>query len=451
MKRILRDFIVLTLSVFLLIGCGDSYLGVEQVVVGSNPPEKVTVKDVVSKSGALEIHFSLPPGNPNIDQVVASYKNKKGEKMEFKVSRYSSSILVEGFTGTDEKAVELICVDVSGNKSEVTMVNAAPLLSPLELAYQTINVEPAFGGVRLDWENGNANPLAIHVLTEDMLQLGVITLVEDPTKTIYNRDSVNTFAFVRQYPSIEQKFGFTVSDKWGNRSDTLVSTLIPYKEEEIDWRSVMAISFFNPTLFNGSRDYGIYGVNAVTGIQNDANAHASGNAPQKMFNGVPSGNEYYGYKFVKNLSNTDPSKRETVHDVYATFDLNMEARLNRVKISPRVHISYTYARSSPKRFRIWGTNDSNGQRWAKFPETWTLIGEYVGRTPVNLAALTQEELDWFNLNQEYLINEDNVNPDAKPTAPFRYMRLQLMESYNKNEAFYTINEFQMFGEVLQKF
>jgi len=424
-------------------------LGIEQVVVNSDKPEKVIVKEIVPKPGALEINFRLPAGNPNIDQVVASYINQRGEKMEFKVSRYSSSILVEGFTGTEVKDVELICVDVSGNKSDITMVNSAPLISPVELAFNTINVEPAFGGVRLDWNNGNANPLAIHVLTEDELQLGVVSLVEDPTKTIYNRDSLNTFAFVRQYPSTEQKFGFTVSDKWGNRSDTLVKSLIPFKEEAIDWNYVKAISFFNPTLFNGTRDFGIYGINAATGIQNDGNAHASGNAPQTMFNGVPSGNEYYGYKFVKNLSNSDPSKREIVHDVYATFDLNMEARLNRVKISPRVHISYTYARSSPKRFRIWGTNDGNSQRWAKFPETWTLIGEYVGRTPENLAALTQEELDWFNLNQEYLINEDNVNPEANPSEPFRYMRLQLMESYNQNEAFYTINEFEMFGEILK--
>ena len=451
MKRILRSFTILPICILLLVSCGDKYLGIEQVVVSSDRPDKVIVKEVVSKSGALEINFSLPAGNPNIDQVVASYVNQRGEKMEFKVSRYSSSILVEGFTGTEPKDVSLVCIDVSGNKSDATIVTSAPLLSPLELAYKTINVQPAFGGVRLEWENSNANPLAIHVLTEDVLQLGVISLVEDPTKTIYNRDSLNTFAFVRQYPSTELKFGFTVSDKWGNRSDTLISSLTPFKEEVIDWKYVKAISFFNPTLFNGTRDFGIYGINGATGIQNDGNAHASGNAPQTMFNGVPSGNEYYGYKFVKNLSNPDPSKREIVHDVYATFDLNMEARLNRVKISPRVHISYTYARSSPKRFRIWGTNDSNSQRWAKFPETWTLIGEYVGRTPANLATLTQDELDWFNLNQEYLINEDNVNPEAHPTESFRYMRIQLMESYNQNEAFYTINEFAMFGEILKLF
>ncbi len=451
MKNIIRWFAFVSICGLVFYGCADSYLGVEQVVVDSERPDKLTVEQVVSKSGALEIYFSLPAGNPNIDQVQARYKNKQGKYVDFKVSRYSSSILVEGFTGIDEKTVELVCVDISGNKSDVTTVVAAPELSAMEVAFQTIKVEPAFGGVRLAWKNSEANALAIHILTEDILQVGVVSLVEDPTKTIYNRDSVHTTAFVRQYPSVEQKFGFQVSDKWGNRSDTLISALTPYKEEEIEWKNVRAISFFNPTLFAGSRDFGLYGVNAATGIQNDGNAHAGGNAPQTMFNGVTSGNLYYGYKFVKNLTNTDPSKREIVQDVYSTFDLNMEARLNRVKIYPRTHISYTYTRSSPKRFRIWGTNDSNSQRWSKFPETWTLIGEYVGKMPVNLGALTQEEIEWFNFNQEYLINEDNVNPDAKPSETFRYMRIQLMETYNINEAFYTINEFQMFGEILKRY
>lgn len=451
MKRYIKKFLALCLSAFVAMSCMDSYLGVEQLKLEGNPPEKVTVKEVIPRAGSLEIHFSLPSGNPNIAQVVASYKNKRGEQMEFKVSRYSSSILVEGFTGTDEKTVELICIDAGGNKSEITLAKGAPLLSPVESAFNTMKVEPAFGGIKVEWSNADAQAFAIHVLTEDELQVGVVTLVEDPSKTIYNRDSTNTFAYVRQYPSVEQKFGFVISDKWGNRTDTLLSSLIPYQEDPIDWRPIRAVSFFNPTYFGGSRDYGIWGMNAATGIQNDGNAHGTGNAPQTIFDGVRSGNQLYVYKFVKNLADPNPANREFVQHSYVTYDMNMDIRLSRIVIFPRVHISYTYARSSPKRFKIWGTNDENSNRWSKFPESWTLIGEYVGPTPVNLASLTAEEIDWFNNNQEYSIADDNVNPDAQPTASFRYMRLQLMESYNQNEPYYTINEFEMFGEMLRRY
>jgi len=438
-------------SSLLQVACMDSYMGIEQIKTGSDAPDKVVVNEVTPQSGALKIDFTLAKGNPNIAQVVASYTNKRGEPMEFKVSRYSSSILVEGLTGTDDVTVELICIDASGNKSEVTYVSAAPLISPVELALNTMKVEPAFGGIKVEWKNTSAQPFTIHVLTEDTLQKGVSTLVEDPSKTIYSRDSVNTAAYVRQYPSIEQGFGFVISDKWGNRTDTLISSLTPYKEDEIDYRRIEAVSFFNPTVYAGSRDYDSYAVNSATGIRNDGNAHGAAFVPQTIFNGVRTGNELYGYKFVKNLNDPDPANRVTVHDFYATFDLNMDVRLSRVKIYPRTALVYTYTRSSVKRFRIWGTNDANSQRWSKFPETWTLIGEYVGREPVNLASLTPEEIEYFNENQEYSIAEGNVNPEAQPTESFRYMRLQLMETYNPNEAFYTINEFQMFGEVLNKY
>lgn len=449
MNRYIFLFFIAMIYSLLLVTCVDSYSGIEQIKTHSVKPEKITVNQVISKSGALEIHFTLPKGNPNIAQVVASYINKQGKRMEFTVSRYSSHILVEGFTGTKEMNVEMICVDSSGNESDVTVVKAAPLLSPVELALSTMKAEPAFGGIKVEWKNSNANPFIIHVLVEDSLQKGIVSFVEDPNKAIYTSDSVNTFAYVRQYPSIEKKFGFSVSDKWGNRTDTLISFLTPYKEEEIDYSRVKAVTFFNPTIFAGSRDFGTYGINPATGIQNDGNAHGAAHVPQTIFNGIKTGNLFYGYKFVENLANPDPAKRTIIHDFYLTFDLNMSVRLSRVIIYPRTALVYTYKRSSPKRFRIWGTNDANNERWIKFPETWTLIGEYVGRDPVNPDNLTPEEIDFFNNNQEYTINEGNVNPNAHPTSPFRYMRLQLMESYNYNEAFYTINEFQMFGDVIE--
>lgn len=435
-----------SLSMFMMISCMESYLGIEQIDTGTGKPDKLSVNNIVPKSGALEVYFTLP-SDPNIAQVVASYKNRKGEDVEFKVSRYSSSILVEGFTGTDEKTVKLTCIDVSGNESEAVIVKGTPLLSPVEVAYNTMMTEPTFGGVRLDWKNQDAQPFAIHVLTEDILQVGVVSLVEDPTKTIYNRDSVNTFAYVRQYPAVEQKFGFTISDKWGNRSDTLLSSLTPYEEEKIDYNRIKAVTFFNPTTYGGSRDYATYAINPATGIQNDGNAHGNGNIAQTIFNGVRSGNLYYGYKFIKNLADPNPANREMVNDVFLTFDLNMDIRLSRIVIFPRVHISYTYARSSPKRFRIWGTNDANNQRWTKFPENWTLIGEYEGPDPVTPGSPTQEEIDWFNNKQEYSIIDGNINPEGNPASSFRYLRLQLMESYNPSEPYYTINELEMFGVV----
>ena len=451
MKRYTKFFLCALICSLTTFACTDSYLGIEQLDLGTDKPEKVIVNKVVPKSGALEIHFTLPKGNPNNAQVVATYKNKAGEDVEFKVSRYSNVILVEGFTGTDEVTVEVVSVDESGNKSDATLVKDRPLLSPLEIAMQSLVASSAFGGVKLEWKNEEAHPFAIHVLTEDEIQKGVKTLIEDPTKTIYSSDSLNTAVYLRQYENIEQSFGFVLSDKWGNRTDTLIQLITPYKEDVIDYNRVQAVSYFNPTYGTTSKDYEEFGVDPITGIPNDATTHSASFAPITMFNGVTSANNFLARKFYYQPAGTSSSERVYINDVYVTFDLNQDLRLSRVQIYPRPSSSYLYSRSSVKRFRIWGTNDANTSRWSEFPGNWTLIGEYIGRDPANAASITQEETDYFYNKQEYTIAEDNVNVEATPTAAFRYMRLQLMESYTPTANFYTINEFKLFGEIINTY
>ena len=106
-------------------------MGIERVKTSSVKPEKLTVNEII-QSGALEF-LRFPQENLHIAQVVATYTNKRGKNMEFKVSRYGAHILVEGFTGTDEVSVELKCIDTSGNESDATVVKASALLSPVEI------------------------------------------------------------------------------------------------------------------------------------------------------------------------------------------------------------------------------------------------------------------------------------------------------------------------------
>lgn len=449
-RYILYVFVLLSSGIKL--SCMESYLGIEKLDLGTNNPEKLTVNKVIPKSGELEIHFTLPKGNPNNVHVVASYINKAGKRVEFKVSRYSNVINVEGFMGTDEVTVELTTVDESGKKSDVVLVKEKPLLSPVEEARKSLLAEPAFGGVKLSWANKQAQPFAIHVLTMDEIQLGQQTLMEDVSKTIYSQDSLNTSTYLRQYENVEQTFGFVLTDKWGNRTDTLINQITPYKEDVIDYNLVQAVNYFSPSVQTSGRDYNLYGVSPTTGIQNDGTTHnATAFAAQSMFNGNSAANEFLAYKFWIQPPGVPAPPRRYVQDLYATFDINMDVRLSRVIVYPRPSVSYLYARSSVKRFRIWGTDDTNNNRWSKFPEGWTLIGEYVGKEPANRSAITAEETDYFYNRQEYSIAENNVNPDASPTKTFRYMRLQFMETYTPTETFYSVNEFKMFGEVLNKY
>lgn len=444
-------YIILLACLFILQACADSYMGLEQMKTDSTKPGKITVNKVIPKSGSLEIHFSLPKGDPDIAQVIASYINTQGEKIEFKVSRYSSSILVEGFLGTDEVTVELLTVDNSGNESEITYVKDKPLISPLELALNALKAEPAFGGVKVEWQNLGGDFLAIHVLTEVMEQKNVLSLEENQSHLIYSRDSVNTYSYIRPYIDKPQKFGFIVSDKWGNRSDTLIKILTPFREDRVDYKPVEQLNWFNFTVNRGGLDYDRYGVDPITGIQNDGIFHENSMTPRTIFDGIYTGNQMYCYKFIKNLDDGDASTDTLVQSAYATFDLKVDVRLSRCKLFTRPNNAYYSKISSIRTFRIWGTNDENEHRITKFPETWTLIGEYVGRDAEDPDNLSLDDIEYYSGGQEFSIEGDNVNTKASPMETIRYLRFEMVESYGAHEFNYILNELELYGQIEKKY
>src|SRR5690606_41626016 len=116
----MNNYITLLLTMLSLLfvsSCTESYLGIEQIVTDSTPPEMLTVNKVTPKSGALEIEFTLPAGDPSIAQIIASYTHERGAKRESKVSRYTSKILVDAFMGIDQTKVDLFWMAVRWNRT----------------------------------------------------------------------------------------------------------------------------------------------------------------------------------------------------------------------------------------------------------------------------------------------------------------------------------------------
>jgi hypothetical protein len=264
------------------------------------------------------------------------------------------------------------------------------------------------------------------------------------------RFSEEVFVSESSYPLVNAKYGgiIRVKTKYHLNYDDIDTlsvmeyseTTIP-KERLIDREKILALDVFNWMAQGANRNYEQYGVDPVTGIQNDGNSHnATTMSPQSLFNGNTTTNAFYGYKFIK-------SSGEIVHSFFLTFDLNHDLKLTKFKIFPRTANTYQYGNASVKRFRIWGTDDANNERYTKFPGKWTLIGEYVSPNPVDPNNLTAEEKEYFLTRNEFRIVEDNVEANANPHKIFRYMRLELVESYDPNAVFYVINEIQLRGEI----
>lgn len=446
MKSIYKNVNIVAIALVMSLmwyACGDTYLGLEQHQTDAIPPQKPIVNEVIAKSGAIEIKFSLAKGDPDIAQVIASYQNNQGEKLEFTASRYSSSILLEGFYGTDEVQIEMVAVDNSGNVSEVTEVSTSPLLSPIEVAFQSLEASSTFGGVLLDWENTTGDLLIFNVLTEDSLQIkGQSVFIEDPTKRVYTRDTTaeDTRIAVRTFPPTEQKFGFVITDSWGNRTDTLISYLTPIEEWTINHEHIEALTWYNYQYTSGqTKDYDIEGINEETGVPNDGLFYAGWTGPKTLFDGS-NNPAFYAAKYTRNLGQANA---ELVDKVYCTYDLGVDTRLSRMQIWWRSNL--LYKAHSVQHFRFWGTNDSNENKEIQFPEGWTLIGEYKTKEAVNPNNLSSEEKDAAN-GMELSILNDNIDPNAKPATTFRYLRIEIIDSYDAHSV-YTWNEIKLFGSI----
>lgn len=452
MKKIIKYLSVIsaiTAGMLLITTCTEPYLGLIPIKTDNIAPGKITVNEIIPRRGALELHFSLPEKAPDVVEVIASYVNKRGETVKSSVSRYSSSILVEGMAGTEKVSVGLKIVDNSGNESETVTVEEAPLLSTVEYARKTMEVDIAFGGVRIDWENETGDLIVIHVLTEDTLQiLGDTVFTEDISKRIYSTDTIDkrTFAYVRQYPNKELKFGFALSDKWGNRTDTLIGYWTPLREDALSHTHIEFDASFGGWYTSGeSLRYEEKGENA-NGTPKDGCYYAPSYGPHTLFDGSKGAAYWMRCYFTKDDDDEDIPYRPA----YSSYDLQVDARLSRMQVFWRPNDGYVG--DSAKRWRFWGTDDNNDEKYSKFPEGWTLIGEYIAPDSAIPGRPTDEEKNDINENGiEFDIEGDNVNPDAHPKQSFRYMRIELWDSYNKHSDIFTWSEIYLWGLIDKRY
>ena len=193
-------------------------------------PGVVTNIKVVNTNGGATLTYSLPDSK-NLLYVKAVYETSKGHPQEVKASYYTNSMDLSCFGDTLEHTVSLYAVSKSEVASTPVTVTVHPLTAPCVLAFRTLKIVPAFGGLNIKASNLTKADLAIVPLV-DTLKNGTWTTLDN----IYTADSlINTN--IRGLDTTTRRYGFYVRDRCGNRSDTLILTLSPYFEQKLDKKS----------------------------------------------------------------------------------------------------------------------------------------------------------------------------------------------------------------------
>jgi hypothetical protein len=359
---------------------------------GTGTPMQVTNLQVQNIHGGANITYVVP-ADPNLLYVEADWTDK-GVARNTKSSYYSDTLYLQGFGDTTNHDVTIYSVSKGEKKSAIQTVTIKPLTSPVDEVFKTLTVRPDFGGINVGFVNATQANIVITVLTNDS------TGKFAPANAFYTglqRDSFST----RGFDSTARVFGIFVKDRWGNYSDTLMTTQTPLFE------LLLSKSLFrevNP--YPGDISGAIY----------------SSAYPMKNI-------------WDNSASTIYVSANGTTLPLSFTFDMGVTAKLSRMKYYQRQSTSFYFASATPETFDIYGSNSpSPDGSW----DSWTLINHCVSVKPsgLPLGTITNDDIAYAQAGEDF-----NFPLTA---GAYRYLRFRVTQTYG-NSGSITFSEITLWG------
>lgn len=341
-------------------------------------PAVVSNVKVENLPGAAKISYTLSE-DEDLLYVLAQCETEKGVK-EGRASLFGNSLVLEGFGSTRERNVKLYAVDRGENRSEPVTVTINPLVPPMQLVRNSVEVNEDFGGVKVSFDNEIGAPVVINVMTPDS------TGQWSEAETWYTSQEAGAFS-IRGFEAAKRKFAIYVRDQWENLSDTLIVEKIPLHEEELDKSKF-----------------------AQYNLHTDATAGYGWVMPRMWDGSLDEPNGFH----------TAPGSAFPHH---YTFDLGGVYQLSRYTLWQRGLIrsnDFLYAHGNPRQWEIWGATDpAPDGSWAG----WTKLADCESIKPSGspIGTVTNEDREYAMRGHEFLI------PLEAPAV--RYIRIKIINTW----------------------
>jgi hypothetical protein len=411
----IRYLLLLILPLLLLPACKT-----EEVIEPwqSNALEQYTLTPI---PGGVSIEYVLP-NDQELLYILAEYE-RGGKPFTEKSSIYKNEIVLEGFNTTENVEATIYKVNKKEQKSEPLKINFNPLTPPIQVAYESLDIMTAFGGILATWINISQTEFGVRLMTEVDGEL--------ETSEVYFTTIPEERHYFRGFPDVLTTFAISFEDKWGNISDTVRYTTTPYFEKEIE----------KPFL-----DYRLH-------IPYDNISLYSTRFPiENMWDGIVG--------FVNNgymVQSGEPG-------LSFTFDLRKVAKLSRMIVWPRLQIDQwwtVYRNANIMSFEMWGIDKidpatlANRDYWLDdvsappgkvvpeytFKDDWTYLGlhniERLDKLGASSSDIRQRGIDGHMLD---------IPIEADPV---RYIRIFVRENTDGSPPpnnFYSIGEISFFGD-----
>lgn len=218
MKKLLIQIGLFALVLFVAVAC-------DKDDNDSIPPEMVENITVTPDYGALLFKWNNP-ADEDLYYVDIAFSDSKGNARSVKTSLYADSVLVDGFSDTQEYLFEVTAYDRNGNASSSQMVKGTPLEPAFLSVMSTVQVVPDFGGAKISWNNITGKKVVVRVNYQD----------NDGAKqsVAFDSESGAGEGFISGLNAEEKDFVVVVADVKDNSSDPKTFTMTPLFEEKLD-------------------------------------------------------------------------------------------------------------------------------------------------------------------------------------------------------------------------
>lgn len=378
------NFWLAVVTGILMISCEDDRP--RPITPAGNQPSPVTNVRITPTNGGAVLRYSLPD-DEDLSYVMARFEYPVGVIKEFKSSKFTDSLVIEGFGNTNEYSVELFTVTKSEVKSVPVPISVKPLKPVAQVVIESLGMLAAFGGVEVKFEeNTRRDPLAIHVIKR--------------VNNEWEEIDVNFFETVsgsfksRGQEPVPIEFGVYVRDRWNNFSDTLIQTLTPFKEIRIT------------------------GVEGSYALASDYNRHYTGT---------------YALILDNNLQNQlGTLVAEGVRlPLSLTLVFSETYKFSRMKFFMPYLIEYD--QGSVENFEIYGSNELVDD-WSK----WTKIMDCKVEKPSGLPLGSVTSADYEHARK-------GIDFDFPLDVPsYKYLRFKMLNTFDYVN-FYRITELQFWG------
>lgn len=377
-------------------------------------PDVVTNIKVTNGAGSAIITYDLPKSD-NILYVQATYKINDKVTRNSKSSYYSDTIHVDGFAKGQDYTVTLTTVSRANVSSDPVEVKVTPGTPPYLEALPTIVAKADFGGVNITVQNPSKS------------DIGIIAIAKDPVTKQFevinqNYTSLETVSYsLRGYDTVAQDFGFYITDRWENVSDTVYATVKPIYEVQMD-KSRFARY--------------ILGTDVQTGF---------GWEIENLWNGNTGSPGYHTAQPIQPL----------VWPAVITFDMGRAAKLSRYTIWNRGidgSGNWLWQAGAPQTWTIWGRESNPVNETMPYGPGSPGVGETSPNGWINLGTYTLPAKPSGLPNPQYN-NEDLTFWNAGFSFNFslelpkvRYIRFQCLENASLTNNFFNITELTFWGD-----